>query len=84
MPETAAGLAGALAAGRLRKRLPPPVIRRLLRESNYLALRHIAAACDVDVATISRWEAGLRTPRGEYLKRYIAVLDQLAREQGQS
>jgi transcriptional regulator with XRE-family HTH domain len=70
----------ALSAARLRRQLPPPQLRRLLRERCGLSQQALAAAVGVSAAAVSRWEAGLRTPRGDDLRRYAAALARLAAE----
>jgi DNA-binding transcriptional regulator YiaG len=50
---------------------------RGLRQRARLSLAEIAAACDVDTATVWRWETGRRRPRGSMAMRYLDVLDQL-------
>jgi transcriptional regulator with XRE-family HTH domain len=73
-------LTTALESGRLRRRLPPPVTRRRLREGAGIPQEALAQAVGVDRATISRWETGEREPRARHLERYVEVLDRLAAE----
>ncbi len=47
---------------------------RELRESTDLTLNDMAAAVGVTGATISRWECGERTPKGERAARYAKAL----------
>jgi transcriptional regulator with XRE-family HTH domain len=70
----------ALATGRLRRRLPPPEMRRRLRERAGIPQEALAQAVGVDRATVSRWETGEREPRARHLARYVEVLDRLAAE----
>ena len=77
---SAAALDTVLAAGRARRRLPQPAIRRLLRERARLSQREVAQALGVDPPTVSRWESGSRTPSGRFLERYLELLDRLAGE----
>jgi DNA-binding transcriptional regulator YiaG len=74
------GLDEALAAVRLRRRLPAPSVRRHLRERAGITQTHIAGVLGVDSGTVSRWESGRRHPRAESLRRYLDVLDKLAAE----
>lgn len=69
-----------LARGRRRRRLPPPEVRRLLRERAGLTQREIAEALDVSRVCVTRYETGARTPRGDELDRYLELLDRLAAE----
>lgn len=62
----------------LRRRLPPPARRRLLRQAHGLSQDVIARQVGVDRATLARWELGEREPRDAHLKVYIRVLDRLA------
>jgi len=73
-------LLDALELARNRKRLPSPAQRRRIRIRSGVTQTAVAAALDVSVAALSRWESGLRAPSGDRLNRYLAVLDQLAAE----
>ena len=57
--------------------LPAPRVRRGLRLAAGLALEDLAEVVGVGKATVSRWERGLREPRGEPRVRYAAALRQL-------
>ena len=70
----------ALDGARARRRLPPPVARRQLRERAGLSQRDIAAGVGVSRESVSLWESGRRTPRPETALRYLELLDLLARE----
>ena len=48
---------------RARGELPPPALRRLLRERAGLTQAALARALGVHRAVLSRWETGERTPR---------------------
>jgi DNA-binding transcriptional regulator YiaG len=61
-----------------RRRLPDPAIRRLLREQAGLSQDELAEALGVSRPTVTRWELGQRTPRGDLAERYAAALDLLA------
>jgi transcriptional regulator with XRE-family HTH domain len=78
--QSAAEIEGLLARGRARRRLPEPTVRRLLRQRAQLSQREVAAALGVTHPTLSRWEAGRRTPGGLLLERYVELLDRLAAE----
>ena len=69
-----------IAAVRSRRSLPDPAVRRLLRERAGLSQAEVAKAIGVRSATVSRWEAGLRTPRGAHVAAYVVLLDRLAEE----
>jgi transcriptional regulator with XRE-family HTH domain len=58
------------------------MVRRQLRLRAGITQNAIAKAVDVDRATVSRWEAGSRTPAGENLVRYLEVLELLRLESG--
>ncbi len=73
-------LGQAIHRARIRRRLPAPPARRLLRERHGLSQGVVALAVGVTCASISRWETGERTPRGETLDAYLQVLDRLAME----
>jgi transcriptional regulator with XRE-family HTH domain len=63
---------------RLRRALPNPARRRLIRESHGLSQEVVAQAVGVTRATLCRWELGLREPRDRNLVRYSEVLGRLA------
>lgn len=69
-----------LARGRARRDLPEPLVRRLLRERAHLSQAELAEALGVARSTVSRWEAGLRGPRGVKAAAYSDLLDRLAAE----
>ncbi|MEX2275247.1 MAG: helix-turn-helix transcriptional regulator [Actinomycetota bacterium] len=50
---------------------------RLLRESAGLTRSDLAQVVKVDPSTISRWESGLRVPRGATRQRYEDALAEL-------
>lgn len=70
----------ALERARLRRRLPDPQTRRVLRERAGITQTALAEALGVDRATVSRWESGDREPVDDYLPSYIAALNRFARE----
>jgi transcriptional regulator with XRE-family HTH domain len=67
----------ALAEARARQDLPSPYQRRRLRRKAGLTQRDIAEAIGVRRVTITAYEAGRRTPQGETLAQYLAVLERL-------
>jgi len=62
---------------RAHRDLPPPALRRALREDAGLSQDDIAATMGVHRETVSRWERGLRTPRGDSLLNYVSLLGEL-------
>jgi transcriptional regulator with XRE-family HTH domain len=62
---------------RIRRELPPPAVRRAIREAAGVSQADIAAALGVDRVTVTRYESGARTPRGERLAAYVRVLREL-------
>lgn len=69
-----------LRRARQRRHLPPPPVRQMLRQQLGLSQREVAELLDVTRVSVSRWETGERTPRGELLLRYLELLGRLARE----
>ncbi|MGC3953415.1 MAG: helix-turn-helix transcriptional regulator [Propionicimonas sp.] len=59
--------------------LPAPSMRRALRQNANLPMEDIAAELGVTRQTVSNWERGVRTPRGQHLERYLSVLNDLRR-----
>lgn len=70
----------ALQRAKRRRQIPPPAACRQLRERLGLTQGDVAQALGVDRASISRYEAGARVPRGPIAEAYIELLDRLARE----
>ncbi|MEU9397719.1 helix-turn-helix transcriptional regulator [Streptomyces sp. NPDC048324] len=69
--------------------LPPVERRKLLRQAFGLSQRELGEQIGVSDASISTWESGKSTPRGEARKRYIAfcraaeeVLTELEQKEG--
>ncbi|MBM3695267.1 MAG: helix-turn-helix transcriptional regulator [Actinobacteria bacterium] len=62
---------------RNRRRLPAREVCRAVRLSAGITQAAVARACAVNRASVCRWEAGRRTPRGDHLKAYLAVLNEL-------
>lgn len=48
-----------------------------LRRQAGLTVEAVAREIDVDASTVSRWEGGSRTPRGENAIKWAKLLDQL-------
>ncbi len=68
-----------LKAERQRRALPPPAVRRAIRERAGLSQGDLARVLRLDRASISRYETGARTPQRSFVARYLAVLDRLAK-----
>lgn len=54
--------------------LPSPEKRAELRQAAGLTQQELADAIGVTRAAVSFWESGLRTPRGQFLDRYVEAL----------
>jgi transcriptional regulator with XRE-family HTH domain len=61
-----------------RRRLPPPAVRRALRESARISQARAARELAVSPALLCRWESGTREVTGEHLPRYLELLDVFA------
>ncbi len=55
--------------------LPPPEVRKALRVGAGLTQERLAAPIGVSRVAVSRYESGLREPRGEVRRRYIEALE---------
>lgn len=76
---TATDAAAAVArAIHLKRALPPPTMRRALREASGISAAQLAGTMGVTRQAVSKWELGRRTPSGSLLEAYVAVLDELA------
>lgn len=62
-----------------RRSLPPPAERRRLRVLAGVSQEDLASVLRVDRATVSRWEAGILTPKDDRLLEYTLVLEELRR-----
>jgi DNA-binding transcriptional regulator YiaG len=62
----------------LRRRLPPPPMRRALRQAAGLSTLEVASCLGVTRQAVSQWERGERTPREELLAAYIDALDAMS------
>jgi transcriptional regulator with XRE-family HTH domain len=72
----------ALAEARLRRELPSPAFRRLIRERAGVSQRRLALALGVSHSTLGKWETGAMTPRGNNLARYFCALAYIGRAAG--
>jgi DNA-binding transcriptional regulator YiaG len=52
-------------------------LARAIREMAGVSRARLGAEIGVSATSVFRWETGRRKPRGEYLRRYIELLDQL-------
>jgi DNA-binding XRE family transcriptional regulator len=59
--------------------LPPPPVRRAIRVAAGLPQGAVARAIDVSRATVTRYELGVREPRGEVRRRYAEALERMRR-----
>ena len=69
-----------LERSRLRRGLPDAPERRAVRERSVLTQHDIADAVGVTASTVSRWESGTRTPRGDTGLAYAELLNALMRQ----
>lgn len=69
-----------LSEARLRRSLPEPPVRRVLRQRAGLTQQEVALVLGVDRASIARYENGGRDPRGAIRVAYVALLTRLAKE----
>lgn len=79
MPEDSA-FDALIETSRTRRSLPTSSMARAIREQAGLSQKEFADELGVTRPTVSRYESGLRSPRGENLKRYSDLLATLARE----
>jgi DNA-binding transcriptional regulator YiaG len=66
-------------AARHRVELPPPPVRRAIRVAAGLPQQAVARAIEVSRATVTRYELGVREPRGDTRRRYAEALEQMRR-----
>lgn len=70
-----------IARGRARRALrTDPGYAQLVRVRAGLTQAEIGGLLGVDRSAVARWESGERTPQGDLVDRYWAVLDRLAGE----
>jgi DNA-binding XRE family transcriptional regulator len=62
---------------RLREQLPPPRVRRAIREARGVTQAEAAAALSVSRQTLIHWERGERGPRSASAERYALLLQSL-------
>jgi DNA-binding transcriptional regulator YiaG len=62
---------------RARRALPPPEECRAIRERAGATQEDLADAIGTHRECVSRWERGVRRPRGRLLFDYLAVLNEL-------
>jgi DNA-binding transcriptional regulator YiaG len=75
-----AALLEALTRARLRRRLPPPRIRRLVRQRAGLSPNDVARVLGLSRSAVTHWELGRRAPRTPNAEAYATLLDKLASE----
>lgn len=61
------------------RHLPTPAMRRAIRVEAGLTQEDVAEPLEVQRETVSRWEAGKRTPRGRLLIQYAELLAEIQR-----
>lgn len=61
----------------IRRDLPPPAERRVLRQQAGLSQAELAGAIGVSKTTIGNWETGARNPSGIYRTRYVEALREM-------
>lgn len=67
---------------RARRGLPHPPLARAIREAAGISQGRLAQELGVDRVTVTRWESGVRRPRGSTATRYAEILAQLKRAVG--
>lgn len=65
---------------RLSKRAPSPEMARAIRKAAGVPVQAIADELGVDRVTVHRWESGIRQPRGDNLRRYVELLEEIQYE----
>lgn len=64
---------------RAHRTLPPPAMRKALREAAGLTQEDVAAALHIRRESVSRYEHSKRRPRGRVLVAYAELLEELRR-----
>jgi DNA-binding XRE family transcriptional regulator len=59
--------------------LPSPPVRRAIRVAAGLPQEAVARAIEVSRATVTRYELGVREPRGDTRRRYAEALQRMRR-----
>ena len=67
---------------RSRRRLPPPALRKAIREAAGVSQRRVAEDLGVDRVTVARWESGSRNPQSRFVEPYLTLLEGLRSESG--
>ena len=67
---------------RARRELPPPAMRKAIREAAGVTRTKVARSVGVTRQAVALWESGRRTPSGRYLEAYLRVLRLLREEAG--
>jgi DNA-binding transcriptional regulator YiaG len=65
---------------RAHRHLPDPAAARAIRLAAGVGQTRLARELGVHRVTVARWERGTRTPRGQFLKRYVELLELLRKE----
>jgi transcriptional regulator with XRE-family HTH domain len=68
-----------LRRSRARRQLRPAFAKAVRLEA-HVTLAEIGEALDVTESTVSRWESGVRKPRGPLAERYAQILSRLEDE----
>jgi DNA-binding transcriptional regulator YiaG len=63
---------------RNRRALPPPALRRQIREAAGLSRSELAEALNTKTTNVVAYELGRRSPRPELLARYVEILKRLS------
>ncbi len=63
---------------RAERRLPTPRVAKAIRQSAGATQQQVADEIGVDRVTVTRWENGVRRPRGQSAVRYGELLSALA------
>lgn len=69
-----------IAEAKRSRQLPPPALRRHIREQVGLSQEDIADALGVGRTAVTRWETGSREPGRAVRVAYVALLERLAEE----